>query len=101
MHADRRGLTITAASADAAQRYDRVIDGYLAFSRDTGAYLKEALSADPAMPLALCTRGYFFKLFCTPAFEQRAKQGQKAAEDAAAKTGATKRERAHIAALGA
>ena len=101
MHADCRGLAITAASAEAAQRYDRVIDGYLAFSRDTGAYLKEALTADPAMPLALCTRGYFFKLFCTPAFEQRAVQSHKAADDAAAKTGATARERLHIAALGA
>jgi tetratricopeptide (TPR) repeat protein len=101
MHTDRRGLAITAASADAAQRYDRVMDGYLAFSRDTGTYLKEALAADAAMPLALCTRGYFFKLFCTPAFEQRAKQSHKAAEDAAAKAGATPRERLHIAALGA
>jgi tetratricopeptide (TPR) repeat protein len=101
MHTDRRGLPVTATSADAAQRYDRVMDGYLAFSRDTGAYLKEALAADPAMPLALCTRGYFFKLFSTPAFEQRAAQSQKAAADAASKAGASPRERAHIAALGA
>jgi tetratricopeptide (TPR) repeat protein len=101
MHTDRRGLTITAASADAAARYDRVIDGYLAFSRDTGVYLKDALTADPAMPLALCTRGYFFKLFCTPAFEVRAAHSCKAAEEAAAQSGATPRERAHIAALGA
>jgi tetratricopeptide (TPR) repeat protein len=101
MHTDRRGLTVTAASADAAARYDRVVDGYLAFSRDTGTYLKEALAADPAMPLALCLRGYFFKLFCTPAFEQRAAQSRKAAEDAAEQAGATPRERLHIAALGA
>jgi tetratricopeptide (TPR) repeat protein len=101
MHTDRRGLPLTAASAEAAARYDRVIDGYLAFSRDTGAYLKDALAADAAMPLALCTRGYFFKLFCTPAFEQRAAQGHKAAADAAAQAGATPRERLHIAALGA
>jgi tetratricopeptide (TPR) repeat protein len=101
MHTDRRGLAVTAVSADAAARYDRVVDGYLAFSRDTGAYLKDALAADPAMPMALCTRGYFFKLFCTPAFEQRAAQSRTAAEDAAIKAGATPRERAHIAALGA
>jgi tetratricopeptide (TPR) repeat protein len=101
MHTDRRGLAVTAASAEAAQRYDRVVDGYLAFSRDTGTYLKDALTADPAMPMALCTRGYFFKLFCTPAFEQRAAQSRQAAEDAANKAGATARERAHIAALGA
>lgn len=101
MHTDRRGIPLTAASAEAAQRYDRVIDGYLAFSRDTGTYLKETLAADPAMPLALCTRGYFFKLFCAPAFEARAAQSHRAAEDAAVKAGATPRERAHIAALGA
>lgn len=101
MHTDCRGLPVTAASADAAARYDRVIDGYLAFSRDTGAYLKDALAADAAMPLALCTRGYFFKLFCTPAFEKRAAQSHKAADDAAAHAGATLRERLHIAALGA
>jgi hypothetical protein len=57
MHTDRRGLAVTAASADAAARYDRVVDGYLAFSRDTGVYLKVALAADPALPLALCLRG--------------------------------------------
>lgn len=101
MHTDRRGLAVTAASAEAAARYDRVIDGYLAFSRDTGTYLKDALTADAAMPLALCTRGYFFKLFCTPAFEVRAAQTRKAAEEAAVQAGATPRERAHIAALGA
>lgn len=101
MHTDRRGIPLTAASAEAARCYDAVIDGYLAFSRDTGARLKEALTADPAMPLALCTRGYFFKLFCTPAFDARAAQSLKAAQDAAAQGGATAREREHIAALAA
>ena len=101
MYADRRGLPLTAASADAAARYDAVMDGYLAFSRDTGTYLKEALAADPTLPMALCTRGYFFKLFCTPAFEARAAKSQKEAADAAAQRGATARERAHVAALAA
>jgi tetratricopeptide (TPR) repeat protein len=101
MHTDRRGLALTAASADAAARYDAVMDGYLAFSRDTGTYLKEALAADPTLPMALCTRGYFFKLFCTPAFEARAAKSQKEAADAAEQRGATARERAHVAALAA
>ncbi len=101
MHTDRRGLPLTAASAEAARLYDATIDGYLAFNRDTGNVLRQALTADPAMPLALCTRGYFFKLFCTPAFEARAAQSFKAAQDAATKGGATPRERAHLDALGA
>ncbi len=101
MHTDRRGLPVTAASADAAARYDAVMDGYLAFSRDTGTYLKDALAADPTLPMALCTRGYFFKLFCTPAFEARAAKSQKEAADAAAHRGATGRERGHVAALAA
>ena len=101
MPTDRRGLEITAASAGAAARYDAVIDGYLAFSRDTGTYLKEALAADPSMPMALCTRGYFFKLFCAPAFEARAAKTQQEAAAAIAQRGATERERTHVAALAA
>jgi tetratricopeptide (TPR) repeat protein len=101
MHADRRGLPLTAASAEAAARYDAVMDGYLGFSRDTGTYLKDALAADPTLPLALCTRGYFFKLFCTPAFEARAARSRDEAAAAAAQRGATARERAHVAALAA
>jgi tetratricopeptide (TPR) repeat protein len=101
MHTDRRGLPLTAISADAAARYDGVMDGYLAFSRDTGAYLKDALAADPTMPMALCTRGYFFKLFCSPAFEARAAKSSQDVADAVARRGATERERLHAAALAA
>lgn len=96
---DRRDLAMTAASADAVAHYDAVIDGYLGFSRDTGAALKQALAADPDLVMGHATRGYFFKLFCSPAFEARASQSVAAAEAAVAKVGATPRERQHVAAL--
>lgn len=99
MPRDQRGLEVTAASVEAAVLYDDVIEGYLGFARDTGERLKRALAADPAMPLALCTRGYFFKLFANPPFEIRARQSAEAAAAAASRSNATARERQHIAAL--
>jgi tetratricopeptide (TPR) repeat protein len=99
MHTDRRGLALTVANADAAARYDETVEAYLAFSRETGNCLKQALAADPDMVMGHCTRGYFMKLFCNPPFEVRAKQAAAAAEAAMAKTGATPRERLHVAAL--
>src|SRR5438874_969035 len=99
MHRDRRGLELTAANAEAARHFDAMLEGYLAFDIDTGLALKAALKADPAMPLALATGGYIFKLLCSRAGEERARKACATATTAAAAQGASERERLHIAAL--
>ena len=96
---DARGQDISAAGGAAVARYDAAIAGYLAFRADTGARLKQALAADPDFPLALCTRGYFFKLFATTKLDGRARASLDKSKAAADTHGATERERAHIAAL--
>lgn len=101
MHRDRRGHEVTAASAAAVEAFDATVEAYLGFRSDTGDRLKETLAADPAMPLAHCLRGCFMLLFGQRAFVGRAVKSLEAAEGAAASQGATSREAAHIAALGA
>jgi tetratricopeptide (TPR) repeat protein len=100
MHHDRSGLELTAASAEAAEHYDALLAGYLAFDVDAGLALKAALKADPAMPLALATGGYIFKLLGSRAGDERARKAV-ATSRAAAANGATERERLHIDALAA
>src|SRR5262245_18910253 len=101
MHHDRRGLALTAANADAARHYDAMLDGYLAFDVDTGLALKAALKAEPAMPLALATQSYIFKLLGSRAGEERARQAVATAGAAADAAGASERGRLHVAALAA
>ena len=98
MHRDQHGLEMTAASAQAARRYDDMILHYLGLRQDTGDRLREAFEADPEMPMAHCARGYFMKLFCTPPLERKAEESLAAARTLAEK-GATERETRHIAAL--
>jgi hypothetical protein len=100
MHRDQHGLEMTAASAEAARRYDAMILHYLGLRQDTGDRLKETFDADPEMPMAHCARGYFMKLFCTPPLERKAEESLGKAKTLAAK-GATPRERRHVAALDA
>src|SRR5881394_2919827 len=99
MQQDIRGLAVTAATAQAAAQFDAVIDSYMGFRTDVGDLLKRTLAADPEFPLALCARGYFMLLFAARGLVARARQTHAAAVAAAAKTGATDRERGHLAAL--
>jgi len=98
MHRDQHGLEMTAASAEAARRYDAMILHYLGLRQDTGDRLKEVFDADPEMPMAHCARGYFMKLFCTPPLERKAEESLAKAKSLAGK-GATARERRHVGAL--
>ena len=98
---DQHGVPLTAANQDAVRHFDRLITAYMGFSRDVGDHLKAALAADPDFVMAHCLRGCFFQLFCNPALDGRADKSLAAAEAAANKVGASRRERAHIAALGA
>ena len=74
MNRDQYGLEMTAASADAVDRYDAMILHYLGLRQDTGERLKEVFEADAEMPMAYCARGYFMKLFCTPPLERKAEE---------------------------
>jgi len=99
MHADCRGLPLTAANADAVAAFDATVDAYLGFARDTGDRLKATLKADPAMPLAHVLRGSFFLLMGKPSLLAKATEASAAANRAL--DGATPRERRHAQALAA
>jgi tetratricopeptide (TPR) repeat protein len=99
MHADCRGLPLTAANAGAVAAFDATVDAYLHFARDTGDRLKATLKADPAMPLAHVLRGSFFLLMGKPSLLAKAAEASAAANRAL--EGATPREQRHAQALAA
>lgn len=97
MHQDLQGNRLTAASAEAASAFDRVIAGYLGYRADMPARMRALLDADPQMPMAQLLRGYFAML----SYKQASVPEARAAADAARalSTHATPRERLHLAAL--
>lgn len=99
MLTDKRGVPVTAASREAADAFDAVVDEYLAFGRNTGTLLKRAMALDPEMPMAHVIRGYFFHLMGNAALLPRARTSLEAAEANADR--ASRRERMHVAALAA
>ena len=56
---DGAGLTYTAASQEAVDKYSHMIRGYLGMTRDVGDRLKDVLAADGEMPMAVAAKGYF------------------------------------------
>ena len=99
MPQDPWGLQHTAASQAAADAYGRTLDAYLAFARDTGARLKDALNADPEMPMAHVLRGVFFNLMGMPALLPKAAESLARARVLEAR--ANPREKQHVLALAA
>lgn len=99
MPRDPWGLELSAAGQDAADAYGRTLRAYLAFARDTGAHLKEALAADPEMPMGHVVRGAFFQLMGMPALAPKAAASLACARRFAEE--ATSRERLHMDALDA
>ena len=99
MHHDIRGLPQTAASAEAMAAFDATVEAYLAFELQTGDRLKETLSLDPAMPLALCLKGCFLMLFAKRDLAARAAKALTDANAAGAEAGLTPREAQHLAGL--
>lgn len=99
MPQDSHGLALTAASEEAARHYDDTVRAYLGFELSTGDHLKKTFSADPEMPMAMITRGYFFHLFCVPALERRAVQAGEQVEALLGSDGGLPRERQHLRAL--
>lgn len=97
MPTDAWGCALTASGAEAVAAYDRTIDEYLAFGRDTGARLKALMAIDRQMPMAHVLRGSFMTLMATPALAPKARESLAAARALA--DGCTPRERLHIDAL--
>ena len=99
MHQDARGLTMTAASAEAVAAYDHVIDGYLSYSADIPARMAALRALDPECPMAHCLKGYFamlgFKQDLVPAARQSS------ADTWRLVVAATPREHSHAGALDA
>lgn len=93
MFHDCRGLEITAASSNAVQAYDRLVDSYLGIKPEAAPNLKATLEADPEMPMAHAMKSYFFMLMATGPLKERSR---KAAADATRYAeAATKREQMH------
>jgi len=98
---DARGNPVTASGPLPVTLLDDTVESYLGFRKDTGERLKAAMTSEPDFVLAHCLRGYFMMLFGRRAMVSRAQRSLEAAEASARTTGATSRERAHLAALGA
>ncbi len=99
MFKDKRGLDVTAASADAVKLLDHAIDGYLNYHIDTPRRLAAALAADPDLGMAHCLKGYFAMLAYKQAMLPRAREA--AADAWRCVSRGTAREHAHAAALDA
>ena len=96
---DGLGLSVTASCEDAAAAFGGTVDGYVRFTRDVGDRLKGALTADPDMPFAHVTKGYFMKLFGTRAMALRAARALGTAKDLSSRIAITGREQGHLVAL--
>jgi tetratricopeptide (TPR) repeat protein len=94
---NKHGLAFTAASQDAVDAYDNLIDHFFQYSRQTGDVLNDVLERDPDMVLAHCVKGYFLNLMANAGAAKQAEAALAAAKAGAAK--ATPRETLHVAAL--
>lgn len=95
------GLKFTATSAESANKFDGLTSAYMGFRRDTGDRVKDLAVTDPDMPMALCAKGYFAKLFGSANQSARAKAVSSELGELIGKTGANDRERMHAGALSA
>ena len=92
------GLPLSTRSAGAAECYNRALGAYLSNRADFSANLKALLEADPEFALGHCFRGYGAMLMFNRAMLPLAADAHRAAENLA--PGATRREQAHVRALG-
>lgn len=99
MLTDARGLEVTADNEAAVRHLDDTVTHYAGFKLDTGAHLKQALTADPDMAMGLIVRGYFMKLFAMRPLEVKARQSLEKAEASIDARGGSERERRHARAL--
>lgn len=101
MMRDRRGLTVTSSSQEAADAFDMAVEGVLGHRRDTGEHLTRALTLDPGFVPALALKGFAAKLLARRPHALAAAAAAQAARASLDERGGTSRERALVAALGA
>lgn len=99
MHRDARGLVLSTDSAAAAALFDRAVEHYLKYHRDTMALVGEALAADPGFVMGHCISGYLMLAGANPAHRPAIARSLAAAEAGCAV--ASRREQRHVAALAA
>ena len=99
MQRDARGLQLSTDSAAAAALFDRAVEHFLKYHRDTMSLVGEALTADPGFVMGHCISGYLMLAGANPA-HRSAIAGSLAAAEAGAVV-ATRREQRHVAALSA
>lgn len=97
MHNDIRGLTVTAASADAVLAFDHAIDAYLSYRSDIMVRMEALFAADPDCGMAHVLKGYLMML----GYKSQLVPAARAAVQAAGPLLrlATSREQAHLQAL--
>ncbi len=97
MITDHTGLSVTAATQEAADTFDRTLVAYLRFGNDIGDLLKSTYAEDSEMVLANVLRGYFMHMMGMRVLVPKANQALEAAERSAGE--ATPREKLHVKAL--
>jgi tetratricopeptide (TPR) repeat protein len=100
MHEDAQGNPVSAASAEAARAYDHAVRGYLTYRADTARRLAPMLAADPEFGMAHALKGYLAMTPFDGALVPRAREALADARRCLGRAG-TKREQAHVEALGA
>ena len=98
---DRRGLAVTAASADSVCRLDDAIDAYLGARVDTRTRLDAVLAADADFALAHCVDGYLRMLSSKREGTEEARAALTRTREAALRQPPSPRETRHIEALDA
>lgn len=95
--ADERGLVLSTASAEAAEAFDRAVEGYVKFRADTPGWVSRMMQADPQFVMGQCLRGYL----ALGAYNEanRAIAGEALTAAKAGVANASPRERLHVAAL--
>ncbi len=98
---DHHGLEFTVSDEGSIREFGRFTSSYLGFRRETAGILGDLTLADPAMPMAVCAKGYLAKLFGSSDQSARAKVLLAELGQLVDTTGANGRERHHAAALAA
>ncbi|WP_207541118.1 hypothetical protein [Sabulicella rubraurantiaca] len=98
---DQRGLPIIAAGPEAVRRLDAAVEALLAHRPDAARRVEQALAADPDLLLGHTLYGFLLALLAREELEGEIACSLAGARHAAARRGATERERLHLAALAA
>jgi len=98
---DPYGVVYTASTEDSVIQFNALTRSYMGFRPETGDLLKELLTTDPDMPMAVCTKGYIAKLIGCASHSKRAAGISGQLDKLLESVTVTDREKGHAAALSA